>query len=411
MNTAAQYAKRKLIGLVNRFRVLFLGLSSHPVFRRMENDLRFFHDATEIFFQETLDAAVSRNRPGTFSRNSPGIGVYGYDDTNLPRLANHAKRVLLPEEVDEFVSIDVAFIWGHAAHKGNVATLCKALPQHATIVLCEDGFIKSADTWANRNIPEKYRRGCSLLMDTKGFHFDATVPTNLEDMLNDRSLLVSQEEREHARNMIRKIVDNRITKYNHQPMRTIDVGRPGKRKVLVVDQSYGDFSILRGWADESTFASMLQSAIVENPDADILVKTHPDTMAGARKGYYDNVKEEGNVYRVTIPVNPYSLMDLVDKVYVCSTQFGLEALLAGKEVHVFGMPFYAGWGLTVDAQENPRRTNTRSLEELFHIFYVRYTNWLNPETGEEWTIDQAVDHMISLRSDYSEYRQRQNGTK
>lgn len=145
---------------------------------------------------------------------------------------------------------------------------------------------------------------------------------------------------------------------------------------------------------------MLEDAKRENPDADILVKTHPDTMTGTRAGYYDGVKEEGNVFRVTMPVNPYSLMDLVDKVYVCSTQLGFEALMAGKEVHVYGMPFYAGWGLTVDRQRNPRRTNVRSLEEVFHIFYLRYTHWMDIRSGRPCMIDVAIDNLLSLREEY-----------
>ena len=105
---------------------------------------------------------------------------------------------------------------------------------------------------------------------------------------------------------------------------------------------------------------MLEAAVKENPDADIIVKTHPDTKNGA-KGYYTELKSHDNIYLQTEPINPVSLIKYVDKVYVCSSQFGFEALMAGKEVHTFGMPFYAGWGLTVDAQncENQmRRTNS-----------------------------------------------------
>ena len=108
-------------------------------------------------------------------------------------------------------------------------------------------------------------------------------------------------------------------------------------------------------------------------------------------------------FSVTMPVNPYSLLEIVDKVYVCSTQLGFEGLMAGKEVHVFGMPFYAGWGLTVDAQRNPRRTNRRSLEEVFYIFYVLYTHWTNPETGRPCTIDESIDYLLDLREEYRVY--------
>lgn len=125
---------------------------------------------------------------------------------------------------------------------------------------------------------------------------------------------------------------------------------------------------------------MLSKAISENPGCDILVKTHPDTMTGNAGGYYQKTNDS-RIIKVTFPINPYSLLEIVDKVYVCCTQFGLEALLAGKEVHTFGMPIYAGWGLTIDDLKLPRRINKRTLEELFYIFYCMYTYWVNPVTG------------------------------
>ena len=76
---------------------------------------------------------------------------------------------------------------------------------------------------------------------------------------------------------------------------------------------------------------------------------------------------------------------------------GLEALLAGKEVHTFGMPFYAGWGLTTNALHLDRRTNKRTLEELFYIFYCMYTHWVDPDKGSETTIDAVIDKMIAMR--------------
>ena len=77
--------------------------------------------------------------------------------------------------------------------------------------------------------------------------------------------------------------------------------------------------------------------------------------------------------------------------------------MAGKEVHVFGMPFYAGWGLTIDAQKNHRRTNTRTLEEVFHIFYILYTHWINGDTGKVCEIDESIDYLIRLREEYQKF--------
>ena len=86
----------------------------------------------------------------------------------------------------------------------------------------------------------------------------------------------------------------------------------------MVDQSYGDFSVRRGLAGDATFTKMLDRAISENPGCDILVKTHPDTMTGNAGGYYQKIKDD-RVIKVTFPINPYSLLEIVDKVYVCCT--------------------------------------------------------------------------------------------
>ena len=34
---------------------------------------------------------------------------------------------------------------------------------------------------------------------------------------------------------------------------------------------------------------------------------------------------------------------------------GFEALLRNKKVYTYGLPFYAGWGLTIDAMPIERR--------------------------------------------------------
>lgn len=50
-----------------------------------------------------------------------------------------------------------------------------------------------------------------------------------------------------------------------------------------MEQSKGDYSIIKGFGDENTFNYMLECAIKENPDCDILVKVHPDTLAKGNK--------------------------------------------------------------------------------------------------------------------------------
>ena len=63
--------------------------------------------------------------------------------------------------------------------------------------------------------------------------------------------------------------------------------------MLVVDQTMGDASIAGGLASLATFARMLAAARAENPDAEMLVKTHPEVTSGRKKGYLSKVSGPG----------------------------------------------------------------------------------------------------------------------
>jgi hypothetical protein len=56
--------------------------------------------------------------------------------------------------------------------------------------------------------------------------------------------------------------------------------------------------------------------------------------------------------------HPAALLERAKAVYVVTSQLGFEALLWGRPVHCFGMPFYAGWGLTA-MRCRPRRAAAR----------------------------------------------------
>jgi capsular polysaccharide export protein len=101
-------------------------------------------------------------------------------------------------------------------------------------------------------------------------------------------------------------------------------------------------------------------------------------------------------------INPLSLIEQMDRVYVVTSTMGFEALLAGKPVSVFGMPWYAGWGATDDRQTCPRRLphagRPRSVDELFAAAYFHYTRYLNPVTHQRGTIFDVIDWLVRQRS-------------
>ena len=296
---------------------------------------------------------------------------------------------------------DIMIIWGMNMYYHNARTIEMALATDTRLLIAEDGFIRSINNFVNKTIPSKYRNSISFTFSNLP-HFFADEITTLEYMLNNEKLKLDNKQIERAKYLIDKIIKNKISKYNHQPIYKPEIGK-NKNKVLVIDQSYGDMSISYGWANEDTFKNMLEVAIKENYNADIIIKTHPDALvknSERAKCYYSSEDIKENVYLMAEEINPISLLEIVDKVYVCTSQLGFEALMMGKEVHVFGMPFYAGYGLTIDYQKCERRKNNRTLEEIFYITYINYSYYVNPEKEERCEIEEAIDYLIKLRREY-----------
>jgi capsular polysaccharide export protein len=233
-------------------------------------------------------------------------------------------------------------------------------------IALEDGFVRSI-------MPGPSEVPVSLVVDRSGVYYDATSSSDLEQHIIERASSTDQAAMRRARAGMRLLRENRISKYNHAPYLTpaelgVDV-RPTRKRILVVDQTLGDSSVSHGMADEASFKRMLEAAIAENSGAEIIVKTHPEVVSGRKRGYLVGLCDP-QVKIVSRDVNPWSLIEVVDKVYVVTSQFGFEALMAGRKVICFGAPFYAGWGLTDDRVTVFRRKKASpTAEQMFSAVY------------------------------------------
>ncbi len=85
---------------------------------------------------------------------------------------------------------------------------------------------------------------------------------------------------------------------------------------------------------------------------------------------------------------------MVDEVHVNTSLAGFEALLRGKAVTTYGVPFYAGWGLTRDLGPVPaRRTAKRSIDELVGATLLMYPRYLDPVTGLPCPAEVVVERL------------------
>lgn len=319
---------------------------------------------------------------------------------NLPNLFNDIVAVDKPgiENADAYFALGTIYSDPEKSHKGAVR-LFNAAPTTKDILLFEAGFLATTHSWAHSFKEGNPDYAClGYVYDDIAHYFMADYPNRLIHKLNSDEA-PSKGELARANRLLKRIVKQRVSKYNAQPMLAPAMAEGYRRRVLVCDQAYADASTVYGKMGDADFERMLLAAIAENPDAEILVKTHPDSVweKDKRSGYYAHLQSTGRVRLLRDPVNPYVLFDLVDTVYVGTSQMGLEALFAGKKVVTFGAPFYAGWGLTDDRQRILHRQRSRSLAEIFHYFYIWYTIYHLPDRKGPAEIEDVLSYIEKNR--------------
>lgn len=299
----------------------------------------------------------------------------------LPRLLDELQIVRAPAAL--WTPLDGVLAWGRKplARRAEWIAQRRGLP----LLRIEDGFLRSVGL-GHAEPP------CSLLVDDLGIYYDAGAPSRLE---TQAAGAFDEAQRQRARRLMAAWRDGRVSKYNHarEP-----AGLPASF-VLVVDQTFGDASIRHGQADAGSFARMLEAALDENPGAPVLLKVHPDVIAGRKRGHFDALTP-GQAARVTLladDAHPPGLLQPAQAVYAVTSQMGFEALLWGKPVRCFGMPFYAGWGFTADELTPPGRRRRVPLEHLVHAALVDCARYLDPETQQRCEPERLIEWMALQR--------------
>ncbi|WP_372737927.1 hypothetical protein [Neptunomonas sp.] len=307
-----------------------------------------------------------------------------------------AELVYLPPAMRKRVKCDAIAGWGM---KPSAAAARQFANNHdLPYIALEDGFLRSLGLGVHGHLEH------SFIADSVGIYYDASRPSALEELILASSQLdaIALEQSSQA---IQRLGQHRLSKYNAAPDYPVSRLQAGAA-VLVVDQTYGDISVQLGQGSPETFVKMLETAVANHPDAEILVKVHPDVLAGKKKGYLLECAQQMNCTLIAEDVNPWAFFDVVSDVYVVTSHMGFEALVAGKKVHCFGMPYYAGWGLTQDYQTCERRSRPRSLEQVFYAVYVQYCRYLNPYTGQRCQLEDTIELLALQKRHLEKYRGR-----
>ncbi len=298
----------------------------------------------------------------------------------------------LKDAIHKGLDIDAKiFIWGKKLFP-EVETYAEE--KNIPLLRVEDGFVRSV------SLGSDLTKAYSLVVDSRGIYFDPTQESDLEHILStydfDDSLL------QRASNLQDYLIENKISKYNVYQDKQLELKgcREDQKVVMVPGQVEDDASIIYG-ANSMTNLELLQKARENAPDAYIIYKPHPDVLAGNRKGnipsdialkYCDTIIKEASLD---------SVLELSDEVHTMTSLVGFEGLIRGKEVYTYGLPFYAGWGLTHDAKKCERRERKRSLEELIAAAFILYPRYIHPKTDQLCEIEVLLQEIDKEKKKYN----------
>lgn len=261
--------------------------------------------------------------------------------------------------------------------------------------LLEDGFIRSVGLGVDG------AKLLSIVEDDIGIYYDATSQSRLEKILSEHKF--DNELLQESKWCIDFITTHNISKYNNAPNISKNLIQKyeleNSNNILIIAQTDGDASLVYGLGDKFSTTDMIDAAIKENPNSNILLKIHPDVLSGKKKSDINISNLDSKIKIIAEDINPISLLKYINKVYTKTSGMGFEALMCGCECVCFGMPFYAGWGLSDDRVQAPlRRNRTLSIEELFAGAYILYAKYIDAYTGQNTTLKRVLSQINALKN-------------
>ena len=272
------------------------------------------------------------------------------------------------------------FIWGK---KEFLELELYAEKHNISIHRVEDGFLRSI------SLGSDLTKAYSLVIDKRGIYFDPTVESDLEYIL--KNTIFDESILNRAKKLKQYLIEKKLSKYNiHQDKQLTFT--TSKKIILVIGQVEDDASIMYG-GDNMTNLELLQKVYKKKNDEYIVYKPHPDVLAGNRKGNIEEKEALKYAQEIMLDISLPSLLDICDEVHTITSLSGFEALIRDKTVYVYGMPFYAGWGLTDDEKKCSRRERKLSIDELIAATYILYPKYINPKNGKLCEVEILLNEL------------------
>lgn len=313
--------------------------------------------------------------------------VYGFSYRKFLILKKFIPNIKLKRvaKLSEIPMQSVIIVWG-------MVPLTGFEEKHCTLVRVEDGFLRSIGLGAALTQP------VSWVFDDCGMYFNTQQVSRLEKILNGS--LWSRELLTRAAQIQTDLIQNKLSKYN---LLNVQVDFPDisdRKKILVIGQVEGDASLEYGSPVIKKNIELLETVYKANSQDYILYRPHPDVVSGWRADSlaYDQASLLCN--KISTEGSILDWIEWADEIHVMTSLTGFEALIRGKDVYCYGLPFYSGWGLTRDYIESPRLKRTLTLLELIAgtlIIYPSYKSIITNKSVMDYTVEDAIMELSMMK--------------
>lgn len=276
------------------------------------------------------------------------------------------------------------------ASKPNEAVRTARRSHPDQIAYIEDGFLRSVGLGSN------FHPAASLVLDRTGIYYDPATVSDLERILNET--VFDAATLAHAEKLRNQVVELGLSKYNLALPGALPLEGATDRCILLVPgQVEDDASVKTGGQGWSNLL-LLRTVRSAHPDAFILYKEHPDVTAGNRVGRIAPSEAQALADVVVQNFDILACIKAADEIHTLTSLTGFEALLRGKPVTTYGLPFYGGWGLTVDRQAYPRPRRNLSLNALVAGALLLYPLYLDPISRLPCDAETFIERLQHLRA-------------
>jgi FkbM family methyltransferase len=319
---------------------------------------------------------------------------------HVPVMLDFAHTIEPPAVPRRLPEVDVFAVWG-APNSRHACVVELATTHGKPLLFLDDGLLSPPSINGQKNPAH------SIITSTHSIYFDALNPSLLETTLNSSKATLTDKQNLRAESCIRSIVSHRMSQSNHAPQIELYLRYPknSSPRILLIDQATDDASVHWGLGGEGSFVRMMAAALALT-DCEILIRLHPDTLAERHRSQLHALLPQPlphNIILIDYELNSYDLFEVVEQVFVVTSPLGFEAVMAGKEVHCFAAPFYSGWGFTKDHVIVPVRNSQRTVQDIFHYYYIYLSRYFLPDQGSVNIEDFITAKLLSTPSHDNAY--------